>query len=55
MKHEEGPIQLDLNVETLALLGRHQLDGPLGNASVPALSCPGGDTGSECSPPRCCP
>jgi hypothetical protein len=54
MKREET-IQLDLNVETLALLGQHPLGGPVGNASVPARSCPGGDTGSECSPPRCCP
>ena len=53
MKQEEPTIQLDLNVETLALLGQHQAGGPVGNSSLPWYTC--GDTGSECSPPRCCP
>jgi hypothetical protein len=54
MKQEETTIQLDLSVETLALLGQNSTNSPNGpiGVSVPIRSC---DTGSTCSPPRCCP
>lgn len=52
MKQEETPIQLDLSVETLALLGQDQPFGPVGEESVPIRSC---GTGSMCTPPACCP
>ena len=49
---EETPIQLDLSVETLALLGSSKPVGPLGtDESRPIRTC----TGSQCSPPTCCP
>ena len=52
MEHnEETPIQLDLSVETLALLGSSQPPGPLPDESRPITGC----TGSQCSPPTCCP
>jgi hypothetical protein len=52
MFQDETPIQLDLSVETLALLGQNQPEGPLGTDSVPIRSC---GTHSQCSPPTCCP
>ena len=52
MKQEETPIQLDLSVETLALLGQNQPFGPVGSESIPIRSC---GTGSMCTPPTCCP
>lgn len=53
MNKEETPIQLDLSVETLALLGKHRPDSQTWTDSYGALRCCG--TGSECSPPTCCP
>jgi hypothetical protein len=51
-QNEETPIQLDLSVETLALLGQNQPVGPLGTIeSRPIRTC----TGSQCTPPFCCP
>lgn len=51
MEQEETPIQLDLSVETLALLGSNQPVGPIGDETRPVNGC----TGSLCSPPTCCP
>jgi hypothetical protein len=53
MKQEETTIQLDLSVETLALLGQNQPAGPVGVESIPIRSC--NPSGSECTPPTCCP
>lgn len=53
MNKEENVIQLDLSVETLALLGQQHPDGQTWTDSVGPLRCCG--TGSECSPPTCCP
>ncbi len=45
MNREETPIQLDLSVETLALLGREdEASGPLADV-----------VGTQASPPTCCP
>ncbi|HSY50270.1 MAG TPA: hypothetical protein VLC46_15770 [Thermoanaerobaculia bacterium] len=52
MNQEENVIQLDLSVETLALLGQNQAPGPLGTDSVPIRTC---GTHSTCTPPTCCP
>lgn len=52
MNQEESVIQLDLNVETLALLGRDQPEGPLGITDSDRPRCCGG---SQASPPTCCP
>jgi len=56
MKKEET-IQLDLSVETLALLGKTQPEGPIGTVSASCDSsrprCCGG--GSQNTPPTCCP
>jgi hypothetical protein len=52
MKHEETPLELDLSVETLALLSQNQPFGPVGDSSVPIRTC---GSGSECTPPTCCP
>jgi hypothetical protein len=54
MNKDENVIQLDLNVETLALLGQQHPDGQVWTDSVGPLRCCGG-TGSECTPPICCP
>jgi hypothetical protein len=54
MNQEENPIQLDLSVETLALLGRNQPDGQTWTDSIGLPRCCGG-SGSECTPPTCCP
>lgn len=51
MEQQETPLQLDLSVETLALLGQNQPVGPLGGESYPIRTC----SGSTCSPPTCCP
>jgi hypothetical protein len=53
---KEDMIQLDLSVETLALLGKNQPEGPLGTVYTEDSSrprCCGG--GSELTPPTCCP
>lgn len=50
--YEEGPIELDLNVETLALLGREQVEGPLGVTDSDRPRCCGGSLNT---PPTCCP
>jgi hypothetical protein len=54
---QEAPIQLDLSVETLALLGRNQPEGPIGTILPSDEStrprCCGG--GSQNTPPTCCP
>jgi hypothetical protein len=52
MKQEETTIQLDLSVETLALLGQDLPNGPVGVETVPIRSC---GSGSMCTPPTCCP
>ena len=52
MEQEETPIQLDLSVETIALLGSNQPVGPLGTVDTRPIH---GCTGSQCSPPTCCP
>ena len=55
MKNEDV-IQLDLSVETLALLGQNQPEGPVGSilsAESSRPRCCGG--GSENTPPTCCP
>jgi hypothetical protein len=45
MNREETPIQLDLSVETLALLSREdEASGPLADGA-----------GTQASPPTCCP
>ena len=54
--NKEEMIHLDLNVETLALLGRNQPEGPVGtdwtvDSSRPR--CCGG--GTQNTPPTCCP
>lgn len=51
MNQEENVIQLDLSVETLALLGQNQPEGPLGTDS----GLPRCGTHSQCTPPTCCP
>ncbi|HEV7920366.1 MAG TPA: hypothetical protein VGR02_06195 [Thermoanaerobaculia bacterium] len=51
MEHEVN-IELDLNVETLALLAQNQPAGPLGAESIPIRTC---GSSSECSIPICCP
>jgi hypothetical protein len=51
-QEETTPIQLDLSVETLALLGQSQQEGPLGTDSVPIRTC---GSHSVCSIPLCCP
>jgi hypothetical protein len=56
MIQDETPIQLDLNVETLALLGEYQSGGgekATSDFSAPIRCC--GGTGSMCTPPTCCP
>ena len=56
MIQEEPTIQLDLNVETLALLGSYKSGGGdklTSDFSSPIRCC--GGTGSECTPPTCCP
>jgi hypothetical protein len=52
MEPNESTIKLDLSVETLAMLGRNDPPGPVGEESVPIRSC---GTGSMCTPPTCCP
>ena len=52
MKQEETTLQLDLSVETLALLGQNQPDGPVGTDSGLPRTC---GTHSTCTPPTCCP
>ena len=54
--NKDDMIQLDLSVETLALLGRNQPEGPIGTVWTEDSSrprCCGG--GSELTPPTCCP
>jgi hypothetical protein len=53
---QEAPIELDLSVETLALLGRNQPEGPIGTVFTDDSTrprCCGG--GSQNTPPTCCP
>lgn len=52
MHQEETPIKLDLSVETLAILAEQQPEGPIGE-NTGIRKC--GGSGSECSPPTCCP
>jgi hypothetical protein len=49
MQNEDVVLKLDLSVETLALLGQSQPEGPLGEDT---LRC---GSGSTCTPPTCCP
>lgn len=54
--NREEKIHLDLSVETLALLGQNQPNGPIGTLLTEDSSrprCCGG--GSELTPPTCCP
>jgi hypothetical protein len=54
--NQDLPIELDLSVETLALLGRNQPEGPVGTILTDDSTrprCCGG--GSENTPPTCCP
>lgn len=54
--NKEDVIQLDLSIETLALLGRNQPEGPIGTIFTEDSSrprCCGG--GSQNTPPTCCP
>ena len=51
-QEEETPIELDLNVETLALLGSSQPAGPLCTEdSLPIRTC----ACTQATPPTCCP
>lgn len=54
MNREETPIQLELSVETLALLGRSEPERQSYTDSNGLPRCCGG-SGSECTPPTCCP
>jgi hypothetical protein len=55
MNQEETLIQLNLSVETLALLGRNQPEGPVGTVNTDDSSRPRCCGGSQNTPPTCCP